>query len=1086
MAVARSVQRSSKRADPRSDPRYKRVVDKLNADSRKLKQHPPPSKKSDESGKAAKGPANEKSAGARAKQVDKLEEAETPKPQTASFLEMLRAEIAKVMPKTLGDTEKFMKGGSGNEIKRSLKGEANAQKDAATGDLKQTSNATPSEAGVPAKPVTPIPPEPGVPAPSVNAAEAMPAPKPAAEISLEASKTEVADAKKDTKQTDERLKNANDPRFSAVMTAEKAVQKQADAGPAKYRGNEGATLAKAGSQAIGVSKKGISSLLSVKGGSKTKVASRQQEQKAREELELKKFSDFVTKTFDDTKTSVDKRLERLEETVNSIFDAGTDAALSSMKTYVEDALFKYKLDRYLLQVGGSLLWIKDQILDLPPEVSRFYEAGRKMFTSAMDALATRVANLVEKELAGAKGEVSRAQGRIAAAQAALSPGVRARGAQVTAEYAEKFNELKSGIEDKKQQLAEGLAQKYKEAFDKADEALKAIQDENKGLVTKAKEKIAEVAKALMEFKDRLMGILRKGADTIDLILDNPGQFLSNLIAAIKGGFSAFAGNILGHLQRGFVKWLFGALAGAGIEIPGDLSLPSILKLVLGVLGITYDKMRAKAVKLLGPTAVTLIEKLVGYVQTLIGGGPAALWAQIKGDLSNLKDMVIGAIQDWIVTTIVKKAVAKVVSMFNPAGAIIQAIMMIISVVQFVIERAAQIMEFVESVINSIHAIATGAIGGAISKVEQALGNMVPILIGFLAALIGLGGIGAKIKGFILKVQTKVDQAIDKVLKKAVAFIKKMFGKLAGGPKEDKRTESEKTKDKLAGIADAEKLLSEKGFSEDKVRKKLPKIQKKYKLLTLNMVVDNKDDKTETLHFTASASETKVGKQQKVKVSAEMKDVVLSNPFIAREKKATKTKLATTYKEFEDQVKMQENALRNLKISVWKSNWKKFHGDGKVGGEGRTGQAEASAKRAELIAAERTAISIKIKSDHPTATNADIEKFLDNELFRPNPGDKAYPFKNKAATFNKVRYVNPAYGKALLHGADQVVGGGEGTARLGGARENFSIGAQWEQGGRAQALKTGIDAELGNMAAAGSTADAINKADLRVKLPVRRA
>lgn len=798
MAVARSVKRSSKRADPRSDPRYKRVVDKLNADSRKLKQHPPPSKKSDESGKAAKGPANEKSAGARANQVDKLEEAETPKPQTSSFLEMLRAEIAKVMPKTLGDTEKFMKGGSGNEIKSSLKGEANAQKDAATGDLKQTSNATPSEAGVPGKPVTPIPPEPGAPAPSVNAAEAMPAPKPDAEVSLEASKTEVADAKKDTKQTDERLKNANDPRFSSVMTAEKAVQKQADAGPGKYRGNEGATLTKAAGQAIGVSKKGVSSLLSVKGGSKTKVASKQDQQKAREEQELKKFSDFVTKTFEDTKTSVDKRLATLEETVNTMFDTGTDAALAKMKSYVEDALFKYKIDRYLLRIGGALLWIKDQILDLPPEVSRFYEAGRNLFTAAMDALATRVANHVEKELAGAKGEVSQAQAKIATAQAALSPGVRARGAQVTAEYADKFNELKSGIEDKKQQLAEGLAQKYKEAFDKADEALKAIQDENKGLVTKAKEKIAEVAKALMEFKDRLMGILRKGADTIDLILDNPGQFLSNLIAAIKGGFQAFAGNILGHLQRGFVKWLFGALSGAGIEIPGDLSLPSILKLVLGVLGITYDKMRAKAVKLLGPTAVTLIEKLVSYVQTLIGGGPAALWEQIKGDLSNLKDMVIGAIQDWIVSTIVKKAVAKVVSMFNPAGAIIQAILMIVDVVMFVVERASQIMEFVESVINSIHAIATGSIGGAISKVEQALGNMIPLLIGFLASLIGLGGISAKIKAFILKVQTKVDQAIDKVLKKAVAFVKKMFGKLTG--KSDSPEEKQKRLDEGSAAA----------------------------------------------------------------------------------------------------------------------------------------------------------------------------------------------------------------------------------------------------------------------------------------------
>lgn len=781
MAVARA-RRAVKRADPRSDPRYRRVVDKLNADSSQLKKHPPPAKKSDESNKAAKGPANEKAAGARANQVDKLEEAETPKPQTASFLEMLRAEIAKVMPKTLGDTEKFMKGGSGGAIKGALKGEVANQNQAATGDLQQTSSAPPSEAGVPTKPVAPIPPEPNAPTPQVNAAAAMPAPKPDAEISLQDSKSEVADARKETKQTDTRLKNASDPRFSAVMDADKAVQKQADAGPAQYRGSEKATLTKATGQAVGTAKKGVGNLLKTKAGSKTKVLSRQEQQKVKEELELKKFTDFVVSTFEGVKTSVDGRLAKLEETVNTLFDTGTDAAIARMKSYVEDQLFQYKLDRYLLRVGGSLLWIRDQILDLPPEVNRFYDAGRKMFTAAMDALAMRVASLVERELAAAKGEVASAQGRIAAAQAALSPAVRARGAQVAGEYAEKFNELKSGIEDKKQQLAEGLAQKYKEAFDKAEEALKAIQDENKGLVTKAKEKIEAVAKALMEFKDKLMAVLRKGAETIDLILDNPGGFLSNLLAAIKGGFSAFAGNILGHLKRGFVKWLFGAMAGSGVEIPSDLSLPSILKLVLGVLGITYDRMRAKAVKLLGPTAVAVIEKLAGYLMTLIGGGPAALWEQIKGDLGNLKDMVIGAIQDWVISTIVKKAVAKVVSMFNPVGAIIQAILMIVNVVMFVIERAAQIMEFVESVVNSIHAIATGAIGGAISKVEQALGNMVPILIGFLAALIGLGGIGAKIKGFIQKVQAKVDQAIDKVLKKAVAFVKKLFAAFKAGVK----------------------------------------------------------------------------------------------------------------------------------------------------------------------------------------------------------------------------------------------------------------------------------------------------------------
>ena len=36
-----------------------------------------------------------------------------------------------------------------------------------------------------------------------------------------------------------------------------------------------------------------------------------------------------------------------------------------------------------------------------------------------------------------------------------------------------------------------------------------------------------------------------------------------------------------------MKWLFGNLP-PGVTIPSDLSLPSILKLVLGVLGITYE------------------------------------------------------------------------------------------------------------------------------------------------------------------------------------------------------------------------------------------------------------------------------------------------------------------------------------------------------------------------------------------------------------------------------------------------------------------------------------------------------------------
>ena len=124
-----------KAANPRGDPRFKRVIDRLEAGSRKLKAHPPAARKAAEPAKAAKPPANEKAGGARVKQVDKLEQAETKKPQTSSFLAILQAEIAKAMPKTLGDTEKFMQGGSSESIVGAVKGNVAGQKEAATGGL---------------------------------------------------------------------------------------------------------------------------------------------------------------------------------------------------------------------------------------------------------------------------------------------------------------------------------------------------------------------------------------------------------------------------------------------------------------------------------------------------------------------------------------------------------------------------------------------------------------------------------------------------------------------------------------------------------------------------------------------------------------------------------------------------------------------------------------------------------------------------------------------------------------------------------------------------------------------------------------
>ena len=104
---------------------------------------------------------------------------------------------------------------------------------------------------------------------------------------------------------------------------------------------------------------------------------------------------------------------------------------------------------------------------------------------------------------------------------------------------------------------------------------------------------------------------------------------------------------------------------------------------------------------------------------------------------------------------------------------------------FVVEKARQIMAFVSAVTDSIAAIATGNLTDAATKVEKALASGIPVAIGFLASLLGLGGITTKIKEIITNVRTAVDNAINAVfnsgpVQKVAGFIRGIVDKIKGG------------------------------------------------------------------------------------------------------------------------------------------------------------------------------------------------------------------------------------------------------------------------------------------------------------------
>jgi hypothetical protein len=837
------------------DPRFGKVLAQLRQSARKVGQHPPAKRKADEAQAAAKAPANEKVAGARAHQVDDMKDAKVEKPGKGGFLAILRAEIDKVMPKTLDDADQFMKGGESEQIKGGVGKNVSDQKQKASGPTEEATKAPPDTGKVEGKEVAAMPAEPAPPPPPVRGAEAMPAPKPQAEVAKPAADASAsADQKlKDAELTEGQLKKANDPRFSAVLTTRDKAKQTAVAGPAKYRASETSSLSQAKAGALGDANKGLAGLAATKRGNLGKNKTRAQLAKEKDEAERKKVTDTIAAIFDRTKTKVDQKLSTLETDAMAIFDAGADAALATMKSSANAEIDRYKDDRYSGALG-KLRWVDDLFSDTPPEIKRIIARARERFTVEMDALAVRVAALVDNRLAEAKAIVAAGQAEVKTFVAGLKPSLQSVGQQALQDIQSKFDELKQSIDDKAQDLAEKLAQKYKDASEKADAAAKEMEEANKGALKALADKVGEIVKMLAEFADRVVSLFKKAAGIVKKIVADPIGFLGNLLSAIKQGISRFVANIWTHIKRGFMDWLFGALTKGGVQIPDGLPSPgALVRLVLNVMGLTWANIRPKIVKKVGERAVSVLEKAVEILQKLFTGGVAALWAEMQAFVGNIKAMVLDAILDWVVTKVITSAITKIASMFNPAGAIIQAIIMVYNVGSWLAANLGKILDFIESILNSVDRIANGDVGGAAAFIEQSLARMIPILIGFLASLLGLGGLADKVKSFIQKVQATVGKAVDFVIDKVFNFVKKIIGKLTGKDKKrddkpDERTEEQKKRDLKTAMAEATAILRDKKLAKAKILTRLERIKTKYKMTSLVIVIDRQSEGKETDHI----------------------------------------------------------------------------------------------------------------------------------------------------------------------------------------------------------------------------------------------
>jgi len=816
-------------SSPFQDPGFKAVVDRTKRTAKQQKQHPPASKKAAEAQAAAKGPANEVASASAGNQVGQMDLQQPKAFDRKAFKAALVAKIAAASPKTLKEADEFKESGKLSGVKGDLTGQVETSKQQSQGNIESKVKEAPSPSGIKAKSVTPLPPtEKGAPPANIGAAQAAPKPKTADEVSLQEGSQSLDQKMADADVTDEQLKKSNEPDFQGALEAKKEAQTDAVQAPKAYRQEEKGVLAQAQTQATAAAKTQLTSMQGVRGQLQTQVTGSQRQSQSKDEEERARVANEIQAIYDQTKHKASARLSRLDTEVNQAFDSGADRAQQAFEDYVKRRMDAYKDERYSGAIGTGR-WVKDKFLGLPSEVNAFYQEGRSLYLKLMDAVLDRVAATVEKGLNEAKDEITKGRKAVQEYVNNRPASLQKVALDAAKTIQSQFDQLEESVNDKQNQLIDSLAQKYNERLQAIDSRIEEMKAANRGLVDKALDAVAGTIETILELKNMLMGVLGRAADAIGKIIKDPIGFLGNLVAGVKQGFMNFVGNIGAHLQQGLMGWLFGAIAEAGIQLPDKLDLQGIISIVLQILGLTYANFRARAVKILGEKVVKTLETAAEIFKILVTQGPAGLWVYIKEQVSNLAEVVIEGIKSFVTETIIKAGITWIISLLNPAGAFIKACKAIYDIIMFFVERGSQIISLVNAVMDSVTAIAGGAIGAAAGAVENALSKAVPVVISFLAALLGVTGISEKIRAIITKIQAPVNKAIDWVIQKAYNLVK-AAGKLLGFGKEkksEKDDDKSQWQEKVKAARTSLSAVLAKGVSQEKLEQTISQIKTQF-------------------------------------------------------------------------------------------------------------------------------------------------------------------------------------------------------------------------------------------------------------------
>lgn len=269
----------------------------------------------------------------------------------------------------------------------------------------------------------------------------------------------------------------------------------------------------------------------------------------------------------------------------------------------------------------------------------------------------------------------------------------------------------------------------------------------------------------------IVSVFHKALAAWDTVSKAPIVFIKTTVRAIGHGFHLLKQNWKTHLAYGLEGWLFGELADRNIHPPSSWKEPKQLFLfAMDVLGLSVNHIYELLEKRFDPIKVRAFRQRMGQVAAVLDWidksidvtkspkeNAQGIWNQAK----EFGKTILTGIAEWVTAQILVELGEMAAAAAASAGLseVLDAVRRIYRVLVSVKRYLSKILHMVEQGLDKVLDLAAGKVESVGETFEKIMHMGMPVVIGFLAAQVGLGGIAEEIKSIVDDLRETVDKAI---------------------------------------------------------------------------------------------------------------------------------------------------------------------------------------------------------------------------------------------------------------------------------------------------------------------------------------